>query len=199
MKRSTFVVGSVVVWLILSCLTAFSATDLSDSASNLAENVISKLVAGDFQEAVAQIHEPATYDGQRAAEDRRSLTNDLDLLFKEFGNPSSPKLAQSIVALHGIEIAGGDVPYWKSLPNRGVASAATYLVNFSKVGPGVIVITLTRVSGMWELRSIALGIEQNRPNSRKNMLHIGRSFFLQQDPSMHNDEIDRVLNAMFGS
>lgn len=199
MQKKIFVAYLVIFILVSSCLTAFSGTMPSvNSRNDIAQRVMSKLIAGDIQAAVGQIHEPATYDREHADEDRRSLSEDLAFLLQRFGNVSTPRLAQSLVEFYLIEIAGGDVPYWQSLPDFGYDARATYLVNFSKVGPGVVVIDLTRASGSWELRSIGLGLERSRPHSREIMLRIGKSFFSQQY-SMLKDEIERILEAMFGA
>ena len=170
-----------------------------ESPEDLAASVMSKLILGDANGAVASIHEPMTYSETRQIEDRRAIAKHLSLLLREFGAVSAPHLVRSVPLHYTLEVAGGDAPYWQSLQNFGVAFTATYLVHFSRAGPGVVDISLTRNSGFWELRSIALGLAVGLPQSRATMMLIGRTFLGGSSPSMSTENIEQTLNAMFGA
>ena len=180
----------------LSVTTPPAATD--DEVGTLATTIMSKLVAGDHAAAIARIHEPPAWDKARVAEDRRAVTEDFAALLKDFGKISSPRVASSIT-FYELQLAGGDVDYWQSLPNHGVDARVSYNVDFSKAGPGVVAISFTRVSGDWHLRSISLGLERSRPDSKETMMKIGRVFLGRADPKMSRDQIDAALEETFSA
>jgi len=181
---------------------------IASSASNptaypvesLASEVMAKLTAGDRVAAVARIHEPSAWDMAHAAADRDKVVEHLGVLLKEFGRISAPHLAHlaGTVAFYELQVAGGDVPYWQSLPNYGIDSRLTYRVNFSRVGPGVVVLAFTRASGFWELRSVSLGLDQSRPESKEAMVRIGRVFLGAVAPGMSKAQIENALVQILG-
>lgn len=88
--------------------------------------------------------------------------------------------------------------YWSSLPSLGADYAAIYRVSFSKVGPGIMRITLTRANKRWELRSVEVGLETRVPGARESMLRIGRSFLKESQGLRDPADVERALTAMFG-
>jgi hypothetical protein len=178
-----------------SAAAAAHATDAEVDA--LASAVMAKLTAGKPGAAVARIHEPRAWDGQRAADDRQKVSAHLATLLKEFGKISGARPAGA-VAFYEIQNTGADVPYWQSLPRLGIDSSVVYAVKFSNVGPGIVSLTFTRVSGSWELRSVALGLDRSRPESKATMMRIGRIFLESLGLGMSKQEIDMALANMLG-
>lgn len=167
----------------------------SSSVDALASTVMSKLVAENFRGALEGMHEPASWDVARAAMDRQKMSEHLAALSKEFGRISAPRVDAS-VSFYEFQIAGADVPYWQSLPNFGFDSRLVYRVKFSKVGPGVVALGFTRASGSWELRSVSLGLDRARPQSKEAALRIGRTFLTRFDPKMSKDALDKALAVL---
>jgi hypothetical protein len=79
----------------------------------------------------------------RASADRHKVAEDLGPLLKEFGKISAPRVAGNVV-FYELQVAGADVPYWQSLPNRGIDSRMIYGVNFSGAGPGIVALEFTK-------------------------------------------------------
>jgi hypothetical protein len=187
--------------LTIALLTFWSAEGLaqllntppSDPVRALASDAISKLASGNASGTIAKIHEPPTWDKGRVAADRQQVTTNLVLLLKEFGTISEAQLLVGQVSFYEIQVAGADVPYWQSLPNFGMDARVTYLVKFSKAGPGVVAIALTRASGSWELRSVSLGLDRKGPHSKERMIRIGRTFLKAARPKMTKVEIEKTL------
>ena len=191
--------------LSLSIAAAMAGGGIALSASpravapveSLASMVMAKLIAGDTVAAVARIHEPSAWDMAHAAADRDKVVEHLGVLLKEFGKISAPRLAGTL-AYYELQVAGADVPYWQSLPNRGIDSQLTYRVNFSKVGPGIVALAFTRASGSWELRSVSLGLDRSRPESKEAMVRIGRVFLGAVAPGMSKAQIENALAQIVG-
>jgi hypothetical protein len=169
----------------------------ADSVESLASKVMGKLVAGDAIATVARIHEPRAWDVARASSDRHKVSEDLGVLLKEFGKISAPRVAGA-VTFYELQVAGADVPYWRSLPNAGIDSRITYRANFSRVGPGIVALAFTRASGYWELRSVSLGLDRNSPESKEAMMRIGRVFLGAIAPRMSKDEVESALAQIVG-
>ena len=191
--------------LSLSIAAAMAGGGIALSASpravapveSLASMVMAKLIAGDTVAAVARIHEPSAWDMAHAAADRDKVVEHLGVLLKEFGKISAPRLAGTL-AYYELQVAGADVPYWQSLPNRGIDSQLTYRVNFSKVGPGIVALAFTWASGAWELRSVSLGLDRSRPESKEAMVRIGRVFLGAVAPGMSKAQIENALAQIVG-
>lgn len=166
------------------------------SQAALASGVIAQLVAGEAAEVAGRLHEPAKWDPARVARERQELGGGLAVLMNEFGRISSPTLSD-VGKYYEIEIAGGDAAYWRSLPNAGIDSKLTYRVRFAKAGPGILVLGFTRTSGVWELASIALGLEPSGPHAKEQMARIGRTFLRFMIPSLDPDGLEKALSSMF--
>lgn len=187
----------VLLAIFSSGVAARAAGSRVDESDRAASTAVARLAANDLEDLVAHFHEPQNYDNIRAAEDRRKIVVDLKLLLREFGSVSAVRVGFP-PTYYRLEVAGGDIGYWSSLPNSGVAKTTTYVANFSKVGPGVISITLTEAGGKWEVRSVALGLEKRRRGSRATMLRIGRLFMAQVHPDISKAKIDNALETMLG-
>jgi hypothetical protein len=164
---------------------------------SIASKVMAKLMAGDPAAAVARIHEPRAWEPARASADRRKVSEDLRVLLNEFGRISAPRVASDVTYFE-LQVAGADVPYWQALPNSGIDLRTTYRASFSKVGPGIVALTFTRVSGSWELRSISLGLDRSRPESKEAMVRIGRVFLRAVFPGRSHEEIESTLARIVG-
>ncbi len=158
---------------------------------------MAKLIAGDPVAAVARIHEPRHWDVPHASADRRKVSEDLGVLLKEFGKISAPRVA-GVVTFYELQVAGADAPYWQSLPNAGIDSRITYRASFSRVGSGIVALAFTRASGSWELRSVSLGLDRSRPESKEAMVRIGRIFLGAIAPQMSKDEVESALAQIVG-
>jgi hypothetical protein len=176
-------------------LSASQATGASVEA--LASKVMAKLIAGDPVAVVARIHEPRTWDVPHASADRHKVSEDLGVLLREFGKISGPRAADN-VTFYELQVAGADVPYWQALPNVGIDSRLTYRANFSKVGPGIVALAFTKASGFWELRSVSLGLDRSRSESKEAIVRIGRIFLGVIAPQMSKDEVERALAQIVG-
>lgn len=173
-------------------ITLSASQPTANPVESLASKVMAKLIAGDTATAVARIHEPRAWDVTRASADRHKVSEDLGVLVREFGKISAPRVAGP-VTFYELQVAGADVPYWQSLPNAGIDSRMIYRVNFSKVGPGIVALAFTKASGSWELRSVSLGLDSSRPESKGAMVRIGRTFLGVVAPRMSKDEIESAL------
>jgi len=191
-----------VVQLALICSLGSSggpraALAVPGSPDALLSDAIGDLVKGHAKLIAARIHEPKAWSTAEADKDRRAITDQLELLLHELGRVSSPTAA-SPPPFYVLEVAGADLPYWQSLPNRGIARTATYQVKFEKAGPGVIVVALTQASDAWQLRSIAFGIEMNRRGARTTMLRVARRLLTKMRPDLSKAEIDAATEAALG-
>ena len=193
----------IVIFLSIAAVIAGGGIALSasqptgDPVESLVSKVIAKLLVGDAVGAVARIHEPSAWDGARVSADRQQVSEHLGVLLKEFGKISAPRLAGT-VAFYELQVAGADLPYWQSLPNRGIDSRLTYRVNFSRVGPGIVAFEFTRASGAPELRSVSLGLDVTFPESKESMMRIGRTFLRAAAPGMSKDQIENALAQIVG-
>jgi hypothetical protein len=198
-KRFRFAVLVAIVGLFITGRSAHSKTvDPTDPTATITAGILSKLVAGTPAAAIEKLHEPPGWDKARSDSDRREVSDALVAILGDFGTISSPQIVDS-VAFYELQLAGGDLPYWQKLPNMGVDSKVTYLVDFSKVGPGVVAISLTHATGAWELRSISLGLEKNGAAARSKMEPLGRAFFARMDPGMPRDKLDELVDQTFGA
>jgi hypothetical protein len=183
--------------LAASAPASASTAPPSNPVESLASSILAKLVAGDVTAVTAGLHEPPNWDKARAADDRRQGAEQLGPLLEDFGKISSPKVAKDVTFFH-IQLAGGDMAYWQSLPNMGVEAKVVYRVKFAKAGPGVVTMDFIHASGTWELRGLGLGIEQERSDARETMRRLGGRFLGRLAPGKTHDEIEKALDQMFG-
>jgi hypothetical protein len=168
-----------------------------DSPETLLSDTVARIVKGRAKPIAASIYEPKTWSASEAGKDRKEITGQLEFLFRELGRFSSPS-AVSPAPIYTLDIAGADIPYWQSVPDRGIARTATYAGRFEKAGDGVVVLTLTQLSGRWELRSVAFGIEMKRRGARETMLRVARRFLAKIRPDMSKADIDAAAEAALG-
>ena len=197
--RRRWVIWTVVIAVQLAMARGgVSAGSADGTEGALASVVIGQLVAGNAPQVAGRLHEPAKWDPARVAKDRQELGGGLAVLIKEFGRISSPKLSD-VAKYYEIKIAGGDVPYWQSLPNAGLDAKLIYRVSFAKAGPGILVLGFTRTSGRLELASIAFGLEPSRPHVKEQMARIGRTFLHFMMPGLDHDGLEEALASMFAA
>jgi hypothetical protein len=194
MNHRRLLLPLTIVAVIVLTIPGVASPTTVDDVEPLASGVMANLTAGNPRGAIARIHEPRAWDGPRAADDRQKASEHFATLLKEFGKISAPRLAGA-VAFYELQVAGADVPYWQSLPNFGIDSTVTYLVKFSRVGPGIVALRFTRASASLELRSISLGLDRSRPESKEAMMRIGRIFLRGRMP---NQEIESALARILG-
>jgi hypothetical protein len=197
--RQKVAIGTVVIAAHLStAIGGVRAASADDSEAVLASVVIGQLIAVNASQVAGRLHEPATWDPARVEKDRREIGRGLAVLIKGFGRISAPK-PNDVSKYYEIEVAGGDVPYWQSLPNGGLDAKLIYRVTFAKADPGVLVLGFTRASGRLELASVAFGLEPSRPHPKEQMARIGRKFLRVMMPSLDHDGLEEALASMFAA
>ena len=163
----------------------------------IASSTLADLTTGAVTQACSRLYEPSDWAPDRAAEDRKELSDLVEALMKEVGTISDARIIHKW-AIYELQIAGADISYWRALPNLGIATWVTYAVNFSKIGPGILAFSFTQVSGRWELRSISFGVETSVPNAIETALRIGRVFLTTVNPGISGEQLDQAAAKIMG-
>ncbi len=165
---------------------------------SIASATLADLASGAVKRACSRIYEPPDWNPGRAAEDREQIGRGVEAIMNETGTLSDARVINKWL-VYQLEVTGADPQYWLRRPNMGVDSRVTYAVNFSKVGPGVLSLTFTRLSGRWELRSILFGFDTSTPGARDNAIRIGRTFIRTMDPRVSAEQLDQMAAQMIGA
>lgn len=163
----------------------------------LASATLADLTAGAVTQACARIYEPSDWDAERIAADRKQMAEGFDAMMKEVGTLSDARMIHNWL-IYEVGVVGGDPRFWQSLPNQGIANRVVYTVNFSRMGPGIVSLTFTHLSGKWELRSIAFGVERSMSNAREKAGRMGRALFRTMNPAASDEQLDQMVAQVIG-
>ena len=185
------------VTLLFAAWSGCTAPTKPREVMSIASSTLADLTTGAVARACSRIYEPSDSAPNRIAEDRKELSDLVEAVMKEVGTISGARIIHKW-AIYELQIAGADVPYWQALPNLGIDTRVAYAVNFSKIGPGILLFTFTHLSGTWELRSISFGVETSVPNARETALRIGRVLLMAMNPGLSGEQLDRGAAQMIG-
>lgn len=184
-----------IVLFVVSLVAQGQNNDPSIPPSERVSTVMARLAQADVSSVGAAIHEPPTYDLHRAVKDRRVIVQQLEFLLAQFGQVSSDGVCGTPAEVYQLEVSGGDLPYWNSLPNMGVDAAVTCPVRFSSVGRGAVRLSFVNINGDWRLRSVAFGLLRSDGGSRESMVRIVRAFLARFAPEMSEQDAAKYVDA----
>jgi hypothetical protein len=178
--------------LLFVASSACRAPEKPREVQLLASSTLADLTTGAVAQACSRIYEPPDWAPDRIAEDHKELSAGVEAAMRELGTLSDARIIHKW-AFYELQITGADPQYWLALPNMGIATQVTYAVNFSKIGPGILSLSFTHLSGKWELRSISLGVEPWVPDARDKAARIGRALFRAMAPETSDEQIEHLV------
>jgi hypothetical protein len=178
--------------LLFAATTGCGAPAQPKEVQVLAASTLADLTSGAVAQACSRIYEPSEWAADRAALDRRQLSQGVEAMLKEAGTLSDVRMIHKW-SMYELGITGADPQYWQALPNQGIDARVTYAANFSNLGPGILSFTFTHLSGTWALRSISVGVDSSIADAREKVGRVGRVLFTTMLPGTPVEQLDQIL------
>jgi len=166
----------------------------------LAKRVASLLEVGDTDSVAQLLHYPPSYSEEERTTDISNLQRNFAFLINRFGLPSDLRIQDKPLSFYEVGSAGGTLEYWASISPLDIR-AYVYLVNFSKLGPGILKIHLFQPKGKskTELQGVAFGLLVSAPSAHATMIRIMVDLSEQMGQPMSPHEIKMLEQELQAS
>jgi hypothetical protein len=159
----------------------------------LAKQVASLLEVGNTDSVAQLLHYPPSYSEEERIADIANLQRNFAFLINRFGLPSDLRIQDKPLSFYEVGSSGGTIEYWANLSPLNIR-AWVYLVNFSKLGPGILKIHLfqPKDKSKLELQGVAFGLAVSSPSARTTMIRIMVDLSKQMGQPMSPHEVEML-------
>jgi hypothetical protein len=172
---------------LYALLFAFSAVALpafaDDALFTSADEFMSELQFGKFDEAAKSFHYPESYTSAELAADQKGVADSLRSLLREIGDIQSvARVTMPNGAFLTFGLMGGDIPYWEKHPTLNSTHDVSYRATAGHDGEVFFVVSLIQSHAGWETRLLTFEMPGSRSNAAKRFGEILRKTFAPSPP-----------------
>ena len=161
----------IIVSLITIGCSGHQVREFEGSHKSISESIVTLLVQGDVKSVASKLHYPISYTSSERTQGESDVKESLAFLLQRFGSVSRVELHTKAIQFYEIGISGDNLKYWESLSPIQTKDFV-YKVKFSKLGDGVLKVSVFTTASGTEVRGIFFGLEPSKPNARGIIIEI---------------------------